>query len=149
MQITMDQGFGDAQKLKLQSLHRDLEIGVTAEIRRGFIELRRRPSIQFRNPVWIGENEIFGDFAKLRIGAKGLHARFFHRGREIKVRRFEKGLSREFCEIVGELRVDNAANESFSENDVRRQILHHDGGHRFVEVIDFGNQISGVGRRFR
>src|SRR5580700_10911163 len=98
----MDQRFGGAEKFKLQSLHGHLKIGVPAEACRGFVEFRGSPSIQLCLTVRVGENEIFRDFAKLGVRAKNLHASLFDRRREIEVRSFEKGLRREFCQIIGE-----------------------------------------------
>src|ERR1700688_3537219 len=62
----------------------------------------------------------------------------------MEIRCFEQGLCRELCEIVSEVRVDNSTNESLSENDVGRQILHHDRGHRFVEMVYSRHQVTGV-----
>src|SRR5258705_7966530 len=90
------------------------------------------------------ENESLRGFAKLRIGTEYLHPGFFRGRREMEIRCLKQGLSRELCEVIGESRVDNTAYESLSENNVGRQVLHHDRGHRFIEMVYFRYQVAGV-----
>ena len=89
--------------------------------------------------IWLCQDQIFRDFAELRIRIEPDALLFFFRIHD-KVRHRHKCSCHKVRNTGAEMRIDTVRHQFPTQIAARRDILHRGCGHRFIIVIDLGHQ---------